>query len=151
MTDDERAKGIELVTAATLGRADDLRALLATPGYDLHYENDLPLRAASYTGYTEVVKLLVEQGADVNAAGAEALLYAAKRRDGEAVSFLLSKGADAELMLRIHSREVDQATRETLEQHKSGKLRDSFEKNFARIKKPVDAEKYRLRKSPPSP
>jgi len=151
MTADEQAKGIELVTAATLGMADEVRVLLETPGYNIHYEDDLALRSASYTGYTNVVKLLGEQGANVHAAGDEALLYAAKRRDDSTVAFLLSKGADIDIMMRIHKKEVDQATIDTLDKFQSQKLRDAFEANFAKIKKPEDGSKFKLRKKPPSP
>lgn len=151
IADDRTEKGIELVTAATLGMIDHLRALLDQPGYDIHYDNDLALRSASYTGYNEVVKLLVEKGANVNAAGGEALLYAAKRGDTETVGYLLSKGADMELMLRANPREIDQTTRDTLDQFQSKKLREVFEKNFERLKKPGSGNKFKLRKMPPSP
>ena len=151
MTENEQAKGIELVTAATLGMIEEVRVLLETPGYNIHYEDDLALRSASYTGYTNVVKLLVEKGANVQAGGGEALLYAAKRRDDSTVAYLLEKGADIDIMLRIHKKEVDQACLETLDKFQSQKLRDAFENNFARIKKPEDSEKFKLRKKPPSP
>ena len=152
MLDDERAtKGTELVTAATLGMIDTVRVLLDTPGYDVHYENDLALRSASYTGYTNVVKLLVEKGANVNASGGEALLYAAKRADEATVSYLLSKGADIDLMMRMQKKEVDQTTLDTLDKFQSQKLREAFEKNFAKIRKPDGSGRLKLGKKPPSP
>lgn len=151
LLDDRATKGTELVTAATLGMIDTVRVLLDTPGYDLHYENDLALRSASYTGYTNVVKLLVEKGANVNASGGEALLYAAKRGDEATVGYLLSKGADIDLMLRMQKKEIDQTSLDTLDKFQSQKLRDVFEENFAKIKKPDPARKLRLGKKPPSP
>lgn len=151
MTDEERAKGYELVTAATLGMADAVREMLSKPGYDIHYEDDLALRSASYTGYTNIVRMLVDLGANVRAAGDEALLYAAKRRDEGTVAFLLSKGADIGTMMRMHKKEVDQACLETLEKFESRKFREAFEKNFSSLKKPAPDDKLKLRKKPPSP
>lgn len=151
MTDEERAKGYELVTAATLGMADAVRDMLSKPGYNIHYEDDLALRSASYTGYTDTVRLLVELGANVRAGGDEALLFAAKRRDEATVALLLSKGADIDTMLRMHKKEVDQACVETLEKFESLKFREAFEKNFAKLKKPETDGKLKLRKKPPSP
>src|SRR5690349_15370392 len=106
MTPEEiSAKGFELVTAAATGMVDMVRVLIDTPGYDIHFEDDLALRSASYTGYTNIVKLLVEKGANVHASGNEALLYAAKRGDDKTVGYLLSKGADIDMMKRMHKKE----------------------------------------------
>lgn len=150
MADDNPELGYQLVTGAATGMIGIVTQALEA-GADVHYEDDLALRTASLMGNAPVVKLLVEKGANVNAASAEALLYAAKSQDNDLVAYLLSKGASIDAMMRGHRREVDQTTLDTLDRHESQKLRDAFEKNFSRIKKPDEAEKFKLRKRPPSP
>ena len=150
MEDTDSVLGIQLVTAAATGMAELVEAALAT-GADIHYEDDLALRSAVFTGNNNVVKLLVEKGANIHAAGEEALLYAAKRRDDEVVALLLEKGAVIDDMVRLHKRDLDRDCLETLDRHESHKLREAFEKNFAKIKKPDAGAKYKLKRRPPSP
>jgi ankyrin repeat protein len=61
-------------------------------------EGVTPLVLASYRGQTEVVKLLLERGAAVNARenrnGLSSLSHAVGRGDKELVSVLLAHGAD---------------------------------------------------------
>lgn len=150
MSDDNPELGYQLVTGAATGMINIVNEALDA-GANVHFEDDLALRTASLMGNAPIVKLLVEKGANVNASSAEALLYAAKSQDNDLVAFLLSKGASIDTMMRGHKREVDQVTVDTLDRHESQKLRDAFEKNFSRIKKPDEVEKFKLRKRPPSP
>ena len=128
--------GLQLVTAAATG-AIELADELLKQGVDVHVANDMPLRTAALMGNTDMVKFLVDKGANVQASGNEALLYAAKRQDDATVALLLSKGADINDMLRQHKKEVDQDCLEILDRHQSLKLREAFEQNFAKLKKPA--------------
>ncbi len=62
------------------------------------YASMTPLMMAAYDGYTEIAKLLIEKGADVNTKGGvdmdmTALTYAASQDRAEMVKVLLDKGA----------------------------------------------------------
>lgn len=88
-----------LFSAAVMDRkVDDVRLYLQK-GADVHYDDDLPLRVASYLGHLDLVKLLLEHGANVHAGRETALLSAVKNRDAEMAAFLLGKGADIGFLL----------------------------------------------------
>lgn len=127
--------GIELVTAAATGIIEMADALLKQ-GISVNVDNDMALRTASLMGNADMVRFLVDKGANVQAAGNEALLYAAMRQDEKTVEFLLSKGANIDDMMKQHKKEVDQGVIDILDRFQSQKLREAFEKNFARLKKP---------------
>jgi len=55
---------------------------------------DFPLGIAAYFGHLEIVKLLIEKGAPVNAFGASALRYACINGYHQIVDHLLENGAD---------------------------------------------------------
>ena len=150
MDEEDDVLGIQLVTAAATGMLEMVDVALAA-GADIHYNDDLALRSAVFTGNSAVVKHLVEKGANIHASGEEALLYAAKRRDDDIVSLLLAKGASIAVMMSAHKKEVDRECLETLDGHESHKLRDAFEANFSKLKKPDSGQKFRLPKKPPSP
>jgi ankyrin repeat protein len=141
------AEGIELITAAATGLVAMAEMVLAE-GVDIHVDNDMPLRTAALMGNTDMVRFLVDKGANVQASGNEALLYAAKRQDDATVAFLLSKGANINDMLRTHKKEIDQDCLDILDRHQSQKLRDAFEKNFAKLKKPPNHLKLPKRPKP---
>lgn len=148
--EDKLAKGYELVTAAATGMVE-LVELALEGGSDIHFQDDLALRSASFTGNMSVVKYLVEKGANVHASGNEALLYAAKQKNDEVVEFLLSKGASIDAMMRAHKAEIEEEVIETLDKFQSRKLREAFEKNFTKLPKPEQGDKFRLKPRPPSP
>lgn len=140
--------GLLLITAAATGELEAAEALL-NQGVNIHVDDDMPLRTAALMGNTDMVKMLVDKGANVQASGNEALLYAAMRQDDASVALLLSKGADINDMMRNHKKQVDQECLDILDRHQSRKLREAFEKNFAKLKKPP--KNLRLPKKPKGP
>jgi ankyrin repeat protein len=128
-------EGLELITAAATGIVEIADGCLKQ-GVSVHANNDMALRTAALMGNADMVRFLVDKGANVKAAGNEALLYAVKRGDEPTVEFLLSRGADIDDMLRQHKKEIDQGCLDLLDKYQSQKLRDAFEKNFAKLKKP---------------
>lgn len=54
-----------------------------------------PLCAAAGTGHLEIVKLLVQHGADINGSGPKPLVSACSHRHYEVAKFLLEYGADS--------------------------------------------------------
>lgn len=149
MTEQEREDGLQLVTAAACGIYEAVDESLQK-GVSIHFDDDLPLRSASLIGNTDMVKYLVDRGANVQAAGNEALLFAAKRQDDRTVEYLLSKGADIDNMLRHHKAELNQDCLDTLDKYQSQKLREAFERNFAKLPKP-EKKIILPRQKPPSP
>ena len=71
--------------------------------------NGTILGLAAYNGYTEIVKLLLETGADLGAKtkkGATALIAAAEKSNVEVIKLLLAHGAD------VNVRTIDNGTRQ---------------------------------------
>jgi len=68
--------------------------ILLEHGADVHFRNDLNLWEASCCGHYEIVKLLLEAGADVHANDDAALGWASHRGRFEIVKLLLEVGAD---------------------------------------------------------
>jgi ankyrin repeat protein len=94
-------KGSLLTLAAKQGKADLVEELLR-PAIDLNSKDergrtamyDNALRAASAEGHDKIVRLLLVNGADVNADGGSALLDASKAGHDRVVRLLLYYGAD---------------------------------------------------------
>jgi ankyrin repeat protein len=89
-----------LIDAASTGRADDVERLIRG-GADANSETSIGrpvLICASEAGYAEVVRILLEHGATVDAKEPTteftALIYASKEGHTETVRALLAKGAD---------------------------------------------------------
>lgn len=72
---------------------------------DIHGQRGLPLRTACFSGKPEIVRTLLEQGANVNAAGADGpgmpLRLALRARNPEIVRLLLDSGAQIPLGVLI--------------------------------------------------
>ncbi len=90
----------ELIEAARSGNLEEARRLLAL-GVDIDAKEDIfagtALFFASFAGHTQVLALLLENGADVEARnnrGRTALTGASFRGHTEVVKLLLNKGAD---------------------------------------------------------
>jgi len=67
-------------------------------GADLHAKNDKALQMAARNGHRELVKYLLEQGADLHAENDEELQLAAVNGHLEVVKCLLEQGADSNLI-----------------------------------------------------
>lgn len=126
-------KGYALVTAAAKGEVENVRRLLANDA-DIHFNTDLPLRAAAFTGNLATLQVIVEKGGDIHANKEEALLYAAKRGDVDMTRYLLLKGASLETMEEHHAQEVDKACLETLDAVLSEKPAEVFRDNLSAVK-----------------
>ena len=83
-----------LTLACVFGEADRVRLFLQVLVNDVHDEDDLALRRASFYGRTECVRLLLDAGADVHAKNDDALGYASESGHAECVQLLLAAGAD---------------------------------------------------------
>ena len=74
-------------------------------GINLHYDNDLPLRAAAERGQLDVVKYLVDIGLDINSDSNYCLRKAAENNHLDVVNFLIEKGANVSLIRNPKTRE----------------------------------------------
>ncbi len=97
----EREYGSAPMMAAQLHAWSALRALAASPRVELNVTNsrkESPLMLAAITGELDIVRLLVEHGAEVNGTGWTALHYAATGGHAPIVGYLIEKNAfiDAE-------------------------------------------------------
>lgn len=91
----------ELIRAALEGRAKVVRrgleAGLSPDATDGRGTGNTPLMVAAYNGHTEIVRLLLEEGAQIgvrNAEGRTALMFASTGSFPETVALLLRHGAD---------------------------------------------------------
>ena len=67
---------------------------------DIHTNNDLALLLATEEGHLEVVKFLVENGANIHADNYGALRVASQNGHLEVVKFLVERGADPSVLDR---------------------------------------------------
>lgn len=93
----ESADGAALVNAAYHGRIALVRELLAE-GADVEarFQGNTPIIAAAMQAHADVIRLLIEAGADVDAAGEDgmsALLWAAEEGSDDCVGLLLEAGS----------------------------------------------------------
>lgn len=88
-----------LMLAALKGHRQAAQALLAA-GADVNPPGWTPLIYAAFEGWIEMLQLLLQQGAKINAQapnGMAALMVASRNGELAAVKFLLERGADPEL------------------------------------------------------
>ena len=72
----------------------DIVKFLIEHGADIHENNDYILQWASGSGYLDVIKCLVEHGADIHADDDEALHWASTNGCFDIVKYLVEQGAD---------------------------------------------------------
>jgi len=100
---------IKLIESADIGDYDGVLKSLKDEA-DVHYKSDYALKISSKKGYIEIVKLLLDNGANIHAGCTEdelynpkpypqykkdvALRFAVEKRHINVVKFLLKKGAD---------------------------------------------------------
>lgn len=81
----------------------DVVKSLVEDGADIHSDNDCALQLASEAGHLDVVKYLVENGADIHAENERALKMASEEGHIDVVKYLVEKGADNAFALVIAS------------------------------------------------
>ena len=84
--------------AASLRGHLEIVKYLVENGADIHAEKDVALRSASFKGHLDIVKFLVENGADIHARNYDALRKASQLGHLDIVKYLVENGAD------IHAR-----------------------------------------------
>ena len=79
-----------------VGEWEDVNVMkfLVESGADVHADGDYAIRWASCFGHLDVVKFLVESGADVRAFGDSAIRRASRYGQLDVVKFLVESGAD---------------------------------------------------------
>ena len=88
-----KVKASSVVLHGSLISLEDFIPLAVKSGANVHANNDIALRDASYNGHAAVVELLLKAGADVHARDDEALLWASSRGHAAVVKCLLKAGA----------------------------------------------------------
>jgi ankyrin repeat protein len=127
-------KGYALVALAVEGDVEGVRRALADNADIVHFNDDLPVRAAAFTGNMATLEVIVEKGGNIRANSDEALLYAAKRGDMDMTRYLLSKGASVEVIKIHHAAEVDDACLDTINAVQSEKSADAWRDNMSALK-----------------
>ena len=82
------------LTRALLFERREIVKYLIEHGANVHAENDYALRWAARAGHFDLVRLLVEKGANIHAENEYALLWAVENGHFEIVRFLIEHGAD---------------------------------------------------------
>lgn len=89
------AESVTDALPAASGKGDaEIVRILLDAGADVETLDGNPLNIAAMNGHKDVVDLLVERGADVNAGKAQALRFAADKGHTDIVKSLLKAGAD---------------------------------------------------------
>lgn len=78
----------------SFGNLHVIEYLFKTQKIDIHFENDLALHIAAENGHLDVVKLLLDKGANIHADRDYALSISAENGHLDVVELLLGKGAD---------------------------------------------------------
>jgi len=71
---------------------------LVEKGADVHILDDMPLRRAAAGGHLEIIKYLIENGANIHAGDDEALRWLVGDGPLDAIEYLVSKGANVRVI-----------------------------------------------------
>ena len=80
---------------ASIGNHLEVVKFLLEKGANIHAQDDYALRSATENHHLEIVKFLLEKGANIHAQDDDALILASMYGHLDIVKFLLEKGADA--------------------------------------------------------
>ncbi len=86
-----------LIRACIYNKLNIVQLLFETDNLDIHYHDDAPLRVASENGNLDIVKYLVQKGANVHAKNDDALSWALENKKYDVVLFLVKNGANVNL------------------------------------------------------
>ena len=90
---------------AALAEGADINGIVIMKKHGMSVKGPTPLKAASRNGHTEVVKYLLNKGAEINAKAnttqSTALMIASENGYTEIVRILLDKGADVNVKAKI--------------------------------------------------
>ena len=81
----------------------EIMKYLIENGADVHARDDYAIRYSAKNGHIEVVKYLIDNGADIHACNDFALRYSAANGHLEVVKYLIENGADVQAAIK-HSR-----------------------------------------------
>jgi ankyrin repeat protein len=90
-------ESIQLIQAASAGNIDRVQSLLATTKVNLDFDRGAAIGKAAAAGHTQIVKLLIQAGANVNLSdrsGFTPIASAAYLGHGEIVNLLVAAGAN---------------------------------------------------------
>jgi ankyrin repeat protein len=117
-------KEIELLQAVDSGDIDGVRKLLRNNNININIRlgNSTLLYRAAQNGHSEITKLLINTGADINQRSSEGyfnpLLIAAYYGNLEVVKILLEAGADVHIRVQDYLNSLEYAERGKIEGHK---------------------------------
>lgn len=82
------------IGSASLNGYFDIVKYLVENGANIHYDFEYSLACASHNGHLDIVKYLVEHGADINCNNTYALVWASSKKHLNVVKYLVEHGAD---------------------------------------------------------
>jgi ankyrin repeat protein len=129
-----------------------VKRVLDNQDFDIHGEDDLPLRQAAFFGYADIVDTLLEYGADPRVRNNEPLYHAVRQERTFTIKNLLACGADPEEHMRTFRswKFRDDLVPKMLEDFcLQNRCADSYDqgKYFSRNVKPRWGEKRRFKKT----
>ena len=83
-----------LMDASIFGDIDLVMYLVEERLANIHVDGDSPIKYASELGYTDIVKYLVEKGADIKTFGEECIRKAGSNGHFEVVLYLFKQGVN---------------------------------------------------------
>lgn len=127
-------KNVSLVKAVTDHDPAAVSSLLAT-GASVRYLDDLALRSACWLGYTDIVRLLIKEKANVHAGNEEPLFAAVRTRDDTLIGLLRENGARLDELLKRRKSGLDEDDTAFIEKILANDVRVAFEQKSKRLQK----------------